>query len=197
MGPEGARTVGEAEIGSGREPQHVGAVVPTVRTSVTPSNGASTPKPVRTGQIAVGHRDPAGAGPGQPVDSGPHRTVEALSRLPHDGGAHLRRPLRHAPRRRRPPRRATARTRPPRVPPWRARARCDRDRRGRSPACAWPVEGLDRDQHHLGAESERRPAAPHAALAARWPSTPGQCRGRRPASSHAAVGSGGMRTGWR
>ena len=48
------------------------------------------------GQIAVCDGHPACSGPGQPVDARPDRTVQALPRLPHDSGADLRRPLRHA-----------------------------------------------------------------------------------------------------
>ena len=64
-------------------------------TSVTPSNGASAPNPWARGRSPWATVTQSVPGLGQAVDTGPHRAVEALSGLPHDGRAELRRPSRH------------------------------------------------------------------------------------------------------
>ena len=96
VGPEGPGSVGEVEVAPCREAQHVGPVVAAVRDEGGAGEGLEGAQPSRPGQVAVRDRHPLRPRTGQALDAGTHRAIEALSGLPHHGGAELRRPPRHA-----------------------------------------------------------------------------------------------------
>jgi hypothetical protein len=95
VGAKGTGAVGKAKVGPRRESQHVGAVIPAVGHERDAVERCQHAQPVRSGHVAVGHGHPPGPHPGQPVDTRPHGTVEALAGLPHDAGTDTRRPPGH------------------------------------------------------------------------------------------------------